>query len=284
MIVAWLPGLPASRSPSQDMTFLAVGLVLISAVGAGLVIYWLVFLTEGAYLGERVVVWLYDLYAGRYDDIKQWDEEEEIDYLARPFAVELGELRRPPLILDVAAGTGRLTRALRAAELLPDARWVLLDASEKMLMQAARQLGKNPKLHYIRRSAQQLPFDDATFDAVTCFEALEFMPDPGATLAELVRVLRPGGLLVTTNRTGPIARLMPGRTWTHASVYRLHRDLGQRHISIRPFLVDYEWVSSAKAGSFRPPGRADAPTLIAHLESLANLDYNVDRKDVRRKT
>ncbi|HEY53733.1 MAG TPA: class I SAM-dependent methyltransferase [Caldilineae bacterium] len=256
------------------MTFLAVALVLIVVVVAGLVIYWLVFLTEGVYLGERVVVWLYDLYAGRYDGIKQWNEEEEIDYLARPFAAELGELRRPPLILDVAAGTGRLTRAVQAADLLPDARWVLLDASGKMLAQAAQHLGKSPKLHYIRHSAQSLPFDDATFDVVTCFEALEFMPDPAAALAELVRVLRPGGLLVTTNRIGPIARLMPGRTWTHATVYQLHRDLGQRHIRIRPFLVDYEWVGSAKAGSFRPPGRADDPTLIAYLESLADLDYN----------
>ena len=241
---------------------------------AGLIIYWLLFLTEGAYLGERVVIWLYDVYAGRYDNIKQWDEEEEIIYLAQPFAAGIDAKRRPPLILDVAAGTGRLTRAVRAAGLLPDARWVLLDASEKMLIQAANHLGTGPKLHYIQHSAQLLPFDNATFDVVACLEALEFMPKPEAVLAELVRVLRPGGLLVTTNRTGPVARLMPGRIWTHSAVYQLHRDLGQRHISIRPFLVDYEWVSSAKAGAFRSPGRATDPTLIGNLESLANLDYN----------
>ena len=248
--------------------------IAISAIVAGLFIYWLLFLTEGVYLGERVVVYLYDVYARRYDNIKQWDKEEEITYLAQPFAAEIDTKRRPPLILDVAAGTGRLTRAVRAANLLPDARWVLLDASEKMLIQAASHLGLGPKLHYVQHSAQRLPFEDATFDVVACFEALEFMPKPEAVLAELVRVLRQGGLLVTTNRIGPVARLMPGRTWTHGAVYQLQRDLGQRHVSIRPFLVDYEWVGSTKAGTFRPPGRADDLTLVANLESLANIDYN----------
>ena len=259
------------------MTFSSLVLALviaISAIVAGLVIHWLIFLTEGVYLGERVVVWLYDVYASRYDNIKQWDDEEEITYLAQPFAAEIDAKRRPPLLLDVAAGTGRLTRAVRAADLLPDARWVLLDASEKMLMQAASHLGMDPQLHYVQHSAQRIPFDDATFDVVTCFEALEFMPKPEAALAELVRVLRPGGLLFTTNRIGQIARLMPGRTWTHGDVYRLHRGLGQRHVRIRPFLVDYEWVSSTKAGTFRSPGRANDPTLIGDLESLANIDYN----------
>jgi len=174
----------------------------------------------------------------------------------------------------VAAGTGRLCRAVKAADLLPDARWVLLDASGKMLMQAASHLGQEPRLHYIQHDAQELSFEDATFDVVTCFEALEFMPKPEAVLAELVRVLRPGGLLVTTNRIGPTARLMPGHTWTHSTVFKLLREMGQRHISIRPFLIDYEWVSSTKAGQFRSPGRADDPTMISYLESLANLNYN----------
>ncbi len=248
---------------------LAIGVILL-----GLAIYWLFFLTEGVYLGDRVVVWLYDIYANRYDRIKQWDEVEEITYLANPFAREVEAKRNPPLILDVAAGTGRLCRAVRAADLVPDARWVLLDASRKMLMQAASHLGDGPRLHYILHGAQHLPFEDATFDVVTCFEALEFMPVPEAVLSELVRVLRPGGLLVTTNRIGPIARLMPGHTWTHATVFRLLRELGQRHISVRPFLMDYEWVSSTKTGQFRSPGRADDPIVIGYLESLANLNYN----------
>ena len=106
-----------------------VGLVIVIGL-----LYWLIFVTEGVYLGERVVVWLYDLYAGRYDKIKEWQIWDEISYLAEPFAVEVGR-RRPPLILDVAAGTGRLAWAVTEAGLLPDARWVLLDASRPMLDQ-----------------------------------------------------------------------------------------------------------------------------------------------------
>jgi len=249
-------------------------LLVLVAILLGLAIYWLVFLTEGVYLGNRMVVWLYDIYANRYDRIKQWDDDEEIDYLARPFILEIESKRSPPLILDVAAGTGRLCRAVRAADLLPEARWVLLDASQNMLKQAANHLGHDSRLHYIQHDAQELPFEDAVIDVLTCFEALEFMPKPEAVLAELVRVLRPGGLLVITNRIGTTARLMPGHTWTHGTVFRLLQEMGQRHISIRPFLMDYEWVSSTKAGQFRSPGRADDSTMISYLESLANLNYN----------
>lgn len=248
--------------------------LLVVGILVGLVVYWLFFLTEGAYLGEWVVVTLYDLYARRYDHIKDWQIEDEVDYLAAPFVAEVGQQRLPPLILDVAAGTGRLTRAVRAGDLLPSARWVLLDASGRMLREAMEHLGPDPRIHYLKYSAQALPFEDDTFDVVTCFEALEFMPRPEAVLAELGRVLRPGGLLVTTNRIGTIAGMMPGRTWSHQQVYRLHKDLGQRHVTIRPFLVDYEWVSSSKAGHYQVPGRADEESLVAYLETLANIDYN----------
>jgi len=81
---------------------------------------------------------------------------------------------------------------------------------------------------------------------VTCLEALEFMPDPEAALDELIRVLRPGGLLFITNRTGPGARWMPGRIWSRNQVFQLLKARGMTQISIRPFLVDYEWVTAVK--------------------------------------
>lgn len=237
----------------------------------GLLLYWLIFLTEGAYLGRGVVVWLYDLYAGRYDNIKEWVIADEIYYVAEPFAAAVGMKRRPPLILDVAAGSGRLPRAVEAAGLLADARWVLLDASAKMLCQAQIHLDLGDRCHYLVHPAAPLPFPDSTFDVVTCLEALEFMPDPAAALAEMVRVLRPGGLLIITNRIGWIAKLMPGRTWSHRQIYNLHKDLGQRRVSIRTFLVDYEWIDSTKAGSFSPPGRAQDAGIVAYLDTLAKI-------------
>jgi len=247
---------------------IAVALLLFILVLTALVIYWLFFYTEGAYLGERVVVWLYDLYARRYDAIKEWDIQDEIEYLAEPFVAQVEEKRRPPLILDVAAGSGRLTLAVQLSELLPDARWVLLDASRRMLAQARKRLKPTDRLHFIQHSAQNLPFEDDFFDVVTCMEALEFLPDPVAALAELVRVLRPGGLLFITNRTGLHAHLMPGRVWTHSQVFQFLKALDMRNISIRPFLVDYEWVTAVKRGRFVPPGRADAPDILRAFTAL----------------
>lgn len=246
----------------------AIFILIIAAILIALAVYWLFFLTEGAYLGEKVVVWLYDLYARRYDSIKAWDIQDEIEGLADPFVLQVEEKRRPPLILDVAAGSGRLTLAVRLSGLLPDARWALLDASHQMLAQARHRLGEDDRLHYIRHSARSLPFEDDFFDVVTCLEALEFMPDPEAVLAELVRTLRPGGLLCITNRTGLQARWMPGRVWSHTQVFQLLRDQGMHAISIRPFLTDYEWVTAIKKGHFLPPGRADAPDIADRLNAM----------------
>jgi len=247
---------------------IAVALLLLILVLVALVIYWLFFLTEGAYLGERVVVWLYDLYASRYDTIKEWDVQDEIAYLARPFAAQVEEKRRPPLILDVAAGSGRLTLAVRLSGLLPDARWVLLDASQRMLEQARQRLGQDDRLHYIRHTAQQLPFEDALFDVVSCLEALEFLPDREAALDELVRVLRPGGLLFITNRTGTQSVFMPGRVWTQSQVFQQLKARDLRNISIRPFLVDYEWVTAVKRGRFQPPGRANDADIARSISAM----------------
>lgn len=243
-------------------------------VGLGLLVYWLIFLTEGVYLGKRVVIWLYDVYARRYDAIKGWSMDDEAAYIAEPFVAEIGPHRHPPLILDAAAGTGRLARAAVHADLLLDATWVLLDGSARMLTEAQRHLPANRRIYFMQHAMPDLPFPDDMFDVVTCLEALEFMPEPERALAELVRVLRPGGYLLITNRIGWISRLMPGHTWSQQKLYRLLKDLGQRSIRIRPFLVDYQWASSVKAGVYRGPGRAFSQKWIALLEELADFGYN----------
>jgi ubiquinone/menaquinone biosynthesis C-methylase UbiE len=244
--------------------FIALSLIFLGA----LFLYWLFFLTEGAYLGERVVIWLYDLYAKRYDAIKNWDIEDEVVYLAQPFVLQVEAKREPPLILDVATGSGRLPLAVQLGGLLPEARWVLLDASLKMLQQARARLQPGAHLHFVQHSAQQLPFEDAFFDVVTCLEALEFFPNPEAALVELVRVLRPGGLLFITNRIGLQSRFLPGRTWSHSQVFQLLKALSMKNISIRPFLVDYEWVTAIKEGSFASPGRAALPGIASQLRAM----------------
>ncbi len=83
-----------------------LGLALLTAV-LGLLYYWLFIVTEGLYLGRRMVVWLYDITAHKYDVIKEFDPEAEQFFLIRPLVVRLRPIPNP-LVLDVATGTGRL--------------------------------------------------------------------------------------------------------------------------------------------------------------------------------
>ena len=94
-------------------------------------------------------------------------------------------------VLDVATGTG-----LVAAELLRRGfRVTGLDQSEEMLAIARRRLGGQTEL--VRASAESIPFPDATFDHVTFTYLLRYVDDPAATLAELTRVVRPGGTVAS---------------------------------------------------------------------------------------
>ncbi len=224
-------------------------LALGAAFGVFALLWWLLVTTEGVYLGRGVVIGLYDLYARRYDAIKEYDPVTEHQYLARPILNAIPHIRAP-LVLDVATGTGRLPLALLEQ---PDfqGRIIALDLSRRMLRVAAHKLAPyGDRVTLLHHSADRLPFPGDTFDLVTCLEALEFLPDPRAALDELVRVLRPGGLLVITNRQGTPARLMPGKTWSHAALGRILRgELGLEAVDVQPWQVDYRLVWALKPGS-----------------------------------
>ena len=69
--------------------------------------WWLIIETEGVYLGKRAVIALYDLYASRYDRVKQFDEAADLALISEPIMAR-AHPATDPLILDVATGTGRL--------------------------------------------------------------------------------------------------------------------------------------------------------------------------------
>ena len=79
-----------------------------------------------------------------------------------------------------------------------------------------------------------------TFDAVTCLEALEFLPDARAVLAECTRVLRPGGLLLVTNRVGRDVWLLPGKTFCPGDFERLLAALPLEGVDVQPWQVEYD--------------------------------------------
>ena len=150
-----------------------LGLLLIAAIAA--LVYWLVVITEGVYLGRRMVVWLYDITAHKYDGIKEFDADSEHYFVTKPYLAHLPK-HPAPRLLDVATGTGRVPYYL-FAEPTFNGKVVGVDASWRMLSLAAEKLaGYNGHFLPIQQVADKLPFADNTFHGITCLESLEFFP------------------------------------------------------------------------------------------------------------
>jgi ubiquinone/menaquinone biosynthesis C-methylase UbiE len=228
-----------------------VGIVVALVVIAFL--YWQLILAEGAYMGRRMVILLYDWSARVYDRIKGYNPGYEQWFLGLPLSQALAD-HPDPLILDVATGTARLARTLFQQHGFRG-RLIGLDLSRKMLLQAARatELWAN-RITLIRQDASQLPFPDATFDAVVCLEALEFMPDPDRVLHEMVRVLCPGGVFLITNRIGKDARWLPGRTYKPEAFEARLRALPLEMVRTKLWQEDYDLISAVKVGMREPVG------------------------------
>ena len=125
--------------------------------------------------------------------------------------VTRGLARAPERVLDVACGTAGVTRLLATRS---DARVVGLDLTEAMIRQGQRNVagdGLTDRVDLVVGQAERLPFPDATFDALTFTYLLRYVEDPQATLDELARVVRPGGVAASLEFFVP-----PSRFW-HAS-------------------------------------------------------------------
>jgi ubiquinone/menaquinone biosynthesis C-methylase UbiE len=218
--------------------------LVLSGLGAlALLLVWELWICEGAHLGPRFVVWLYDLAAIRYDRIKAFDQDWERRFLGEPIAAALATL--PDVrILDVGAGTGRLARAL-----LPEpsfhGRITCLEPSRRMLARG-RSIVPGMRVEWLRAWADPLPIDNAAFDVVVSLEILEFTPQPEMTLREMVRVLRPGGWLVLTNRIGWEAPLIVGRTFPRKVFIEKLEAAGLQDISVYPWQMDYDLAWARK--------------------------------------
>ncbi len=230
-----------------------VVLIGLLVVALGALVYWQLIIAEGTYLGPRIVALLYDWAAPSYERIKRFSEEDEQWFLGLPLARAL-ELIDNPLVLDVGTGTGRLPRALLFQPAFRG-QVIGVDLSRRMLSHAVESTRPYPgRVTLIWQDAQTLPFPDDTFDAVTCLEVLEFTPNPKAVLRELVRVLRPGGVLLVTNRVGPDARLLPGKALSKSDFTAFLHSLPLEDIRVRSWQVDYNLAWAVKSGSPRGGG------------------------------
>ena len=97
-------------------------------------------------------------------------------------------------VLDVATGTGLVAERLLAQ----GHRVTGLDQSPDMLEVGRRRVAlaaASKQVRLVEGSAEELPFEDGQFDGLTFTYLLRYVDDPAATLAELARVVRPGGVI-----------------------------------------------------------------------------------------
>ncbi len=126
-------------------------------------------------------------------------EREMVPVLFEPWALKLLDFAAPVAgarILDIACGTGIVAR--RAARLAGrDAKVTGIDLNPKMVAvarAAAEREGATIAWH--EGDARSLSFDDGAFDIAFCQQGLQFVPDRVRAVAEMARVLKPGGRLV----------------------------------------------------------------------------------------
>ena len=101
-------------------------------------------------------------------------------------------LHRKPTIVDLGCGTGELVVAI--SERLRDARIVGLDSSPSMLLWANRHSTADGRLRFLTGDAAAIPFSDESVDMVVSTLSLHHWAEPSDVFAEIVRVLKPGGV------------------------------------------------------------------------------------------
>jgi ubiquinone/menaquinone biosynthesis C-methylase UbiE len=156
---------------------------------------------------------------------KKWDAE--LLGWQRPFGdavIKDARLRPDSIVLDVASGTGE--PGLTAAALVPDGEVVLTDISAGMLHVAEEKASAQglANVSFNVCDAAELPFEDATFDAVLCRFGFNYFPDMRGAVREMVRAAKPGARISAAvwGRTAenPWAALVLGSLAQHAELPR----------------------------------------------------------------
>lgn len=114
-------------------------------------------------------------------------------------------------VLDVGSGAGQLAQhVLKYSS--PQTKICCVDLSQQMLVRARQRL-KNSRPTYVTGDLARLPFANDSFDGVTCGYVLEHLADPRPGLAELSRVMRPGGRMLLLVTEDSVAGAWTSRLW-----------------------------------------------------------------------
>jgi demethylmenaquinone methyltransferase/2-methoxy-6-polyprenyl-1,4-benzoquinol methylase len=180
----------------------------------------------------------------------------------------------PARVLDVACGTAAVSRRLARRT---GGQVVGVDLTEGMLREGMRTVahdGLRRQIHLVTGRAQSLPFGDGTFDALTFTYLLRYVDDPQATLDELARVVRPGGVMASLEFLAPPRPFWRASWWLYtrlvlpaggwvlggAGWYRVGRFLGP-NISGHYRRYPVEWTVDA----WRRAGMTDVGVRVMSL-------------------
>lgn len=124
-------------------------------------------------------------------------EEHLVPLIFEPFAADLADrvaLRKPVRVLEIAAGTGVVTRQL--ASVLPEGVSIVATDLNQAMLDIAAEVGSKRPVTWRQADAMQLPFEDTEFDAVVCQFGAMFFPDKSKAFSEAFRVLKTGGVFI----------------------------------------------------------------------------------------
>lgn len=243
-------------------------LIVAALVIIGLLLDREIYFYEGVHLGPRMQAWLYDRWSKKYDEGKHASQLRDSEMLAQPLLEALrAEGVSAPFVLDFATGTGRLSHVLLNQPGF-HGHIIALDLSQGMLEQAASKLSRaseswrhdtlplnarsEARAELLRHQSMPLPFPDAAFDVVCALEVLELFPSMDEPLTEITRVLRPGGILLTsrgTEESGRRAKVKSEKTFAS-----LLGEKGLERIQITKWWKLFDRVIAVKKGSTPPVG------------------------------
>ncbi|MFW6193614.1 MAG: methyltransferase domain-containing protein [Gemmatimonadota bacterium] len=212
--------------------------------------------------------------------------------IGRPVAealVEQAALRPGERVLDVACGTGIVAR-LAADRVAPDGAVEGLDVNPGMLAVARREAPAAASIAWHESPAEAMPLPDASFDVVLCGMGLQFFSDRSAGLAEMRRVLAPGGRLLANlpGPTPPPLEAMADALARHVSpesagfvhaVFSLHDADEIRALAEGAGFTDVE--VRAEPIELRLPAPGDFLWQYVHSTPMAGALAGVDEEDRR---